>query len=179
MLLGFLSIWSINQVGYLNFLGMFNCDFRSVIHCMSMHKLTSHYLLWQDIVKLVIRRYTREAGVRNLERNLAALARSAAVKVAEQEHAVPLSKDVQRLASPLLGNRVSDGAEVDMEVIPMGVNNHEINTYRTVSPLIVDEAMLVKVLGVRCFLLPIFANVFCPVATVALYISIWTTLALF
>lgn len=105
------------------------------------------------MVKLVIQRYTREAGVRNLERNLAALARAAAVRVAEQEQAVPLSKDVHQLTSPLLENRIADGGEVEMEVIPMAVNNHELsNTFRIASPLVVDEAMLEKVLGVMIFL---------------------------
>lgn len=100
-------------------------------------------------MKLVIQHYTREAGVRNLERNLAALARSAAVKVAEQEQAVPLSKNVHKLASPLLESRVAEGAEMEMEVIPMGMNSHEIsNTFRIPLPLIVDEDMLEKVLGV-------------------------------
>jgi ATP-dependent Lon protease len=104
-------------------------------------------------VKLVIQRYTREAGVRSLERNLAALARAAAVRVAEQEQAVPLSKDVHQLASPLLENRLADGGEVEMEVIPMAVNNHELsNTFRIASPLVMDEAMLEKVLGVMIFL---------------------------
>lgn len=104
-------------------------------------------------MKLVIQRYTREAGVRNLERSLAALARAAAVRVAEQEQAVPLSKDVHQLASPLLENRLADGGEVEMEVIPMAVNNHELsNTFRIASPLVVDEAMLEKVLGVMIFL---------------------------
>ncbi|XP_027080982.2 lon protease homolog 2, peroxisomal-like isoform X1 [Coffea arabica] len=116
---------------------------------LDQHGLSSDFLqIPEEMVKLVIQRYTREAGVRNLERNLAALARAAAVKVAEQEEAVPLSKDVQRLASPLLESRLADGAEVEMEVIPMSVNNHDISSaFKASSPLIVDEAMLEKVLG--------------------------------
>nr|GMD94196.1 lon protease homolog 2, peroxisomal isoform X2 [Ipomoea batatas]GMD96102.1 lon protease homolog 2, peroxisomal isoform X2 [Ipomoea batatas]GME00016.1 lon protease homolog 2, peroxisomal isoform X2 [Ipomoea batatas] len=108
--------------------------------------------LLECMVKLVIERYTREAGVRDLERNLAALARAAAVRVAEQ-HPLPLSKDVQRLPSPLLDSKLAEGAEVEMEVIPMGVNNHDIsNAFSISSPLIVDEPMLEKVLGVSAFL---------------------------
>lgn len=102
----------------------------------------------QAMVQLVIQRYTREAGVRSLERNLAALARAAAVRVAEQE-VVPLNKGVEGLTTPLLENRLVDSAEVEMEVIPMGVNNRDIsNTFRITSPLVVDEAMVEKVLGV-------------------------------
>ncbi|KAL3499813.1 hypothetical protein ACH5RR_038906 [Cinchona calisaya] len=116
---------------------------------LDQHGLNSDCLqIPEAMVNLVIQRYTREAGVRNLERNLAALARAAAVKVAEQEEAVPLSKDVQRLASPLIESRLADGAEVEMEVIPMSVNTHDISSaFKAPSPLIVDEAMLEKVLG--------------------------------
>ncbi|KAM1584304.1 hypothetical protein ACFX1Z_037300 [Malus domestica] len=116
---------------------------------LDQHGLNSEFLrIPEAMVKLIIQGYTREAGVRNLERNLAALARAAAVKVAEQEQAVPLSKDVHSLASPLLENRLADGAEVEMEVIPMGVNKHEISsTFKIDSPLVVDEDMLEKVLG--------------------------------
>ncbi|OWM88311.1 hypothetical protein CDL15_Pgr003723 [Punica granatum] len=116
---------------------------------LDQHGLSPDFLqIPEDMVKLVIQRYTREAGVRNLERNLAALARAAAVKVAEQEQVVPLNQDMQRLASPLVENRLAGGAEVEMEVLPMGVNNHEIsNTFNISSPLVVDEEMLEKVLG--------------------------------
>lgn len=101
------------------------------------------------MVKLVIQRYTREAGVRNLERNLAALARAAAVRVVEQEQVVPLNKGIQGLSTPLLESRLADGTEVEMDVIPMSVNSRDIsNTFRIPSPLVVDETMLEKVLGV-------------------------------
>ncbi|XP_057513156.1 lon protease homolog 2, peroxisomal isoform X1 [Actinidia eriantha] len=116
---------------------------------LDQHGLSSAFLqIPEAMVKLVIQRYTREAGVRNLERNLASLARAAAVRVAEQEHSVPLSKDVHHLDSPLLESRVADGAEVEMEVIPMDVSNCEIsNAFRVSSPFVVDEAVLEKVLG--------------------------------
>ncbi|XP_022029528.1 lon protease homolog 2, peroxisomal isoform X2 [Helianthus annuus] len=119
---------------------------------LNQHGLNSDFLQFPEaMVKLVIEQYTREAGVRNLERKLAALARAAAVAVAEQEHnGLPLNHPI---SSPLLESRISatgggGGGEVEMEVIPMGVNNHEIsNVFRIMSPLIVDEEMLEKVLG--------------------------------
>ncbi|KAJ8556506.1 hypothetical protein K7X08_032258 [Anisodus acutangulus] len=116
---------------------------------LDQHGLSSDFLqIPEDMVKLVIQRYTREAGVRNLERNLAALARAAAVKVAEQEHLVPFAKDVQRLSSPLLDGKLAESAEVEMEVILMGVNNHDISSaFRVASPMVVDEPMVEKVLG--------------------------------
>ncbi|CAK8539546.1 unnamed protein product [Lathyrus sativus] len=115
---------------------------------LDQHGLSSEFLqIPKAMVQLVIQRYTREAGVRSLERNLAALARAAAVRVAEQE-VVPLSKGVEGLTTPLLENRLVDSTEVEMEVIPMGVNNRDIsNTFRITSPLVVDEAMVEKVLG--------------------------------
>ncbi|XP_071725228.1 lon protease homolog 2, peroxisomal-like [Rutidosis leptorrhynchoides] len=118
---------------------------------LDQHGLSFEFLqIPEAMVKLIIQRYTREAGVRNLERTLAALARAAAVQVAEQDQAVSVSKNVHQVSSSssLLENRLAEGGEVEMEVIPMGVNNHEISSsFRINSPLIVDEGMLEKVLG--------------------------------
>ncbi|XP_052731736.1 lon protease homolog 2, peroxisomal isoform X2 [Vigna angularis] len=116
---------------------------------LDQHGLSSEFLqIPEAMVKLVINRYTREAGVRNLERNIAALARAAAVRVLEQEQVVPLNKGMQGLTTPLVENRLADGTEVEMEVIPIGVNSRDItNTFRIASPLVVDEPMLEKVLG--------------------------------
>ncbi|KAF9623549.1 hypothetical protein IFM89_003339 [Coptis chinensis] len=118
---------------------------------LDQHGLSSNNLeIPEGTVKLLIQRYTREAGVRNLERNLAALARAAVVRVAEQESTISVSKDVHPMDAPLLDTRLAKGAEVEMEVLPMGINNHEIsNAFRSTSALVVDEAMLEKVLGVR------------------------------
>ncbi|RDX78539.1 hypothetical protein CR513_41171, partial [Mucuna pruriens] len=99
---------------------------------LDQHGLSSEFLqIPEELVKLVIQRYNGEAGLRNLERNLAALARAAA-----------------GLATPLEESRLAEGTEVEMEVIPIGVNSPDIsNTFRIASPLVVDEAMLEKVLG--------------------------------
>lgn len=116
---------------------------------LDQHGLSSDFLqIPEAMVELVIHRYTREAGVRNLERNLAALARAAAVKVAERDNAAEVSKDMHQLSSPVLESRLAEGAEVEMEVIPMGVNNQDISSdLRLTSPLMVDETMLETVLG--------------------------------
>ncbi|EPS62878.1 hypothetical protein M569_11910 [Genlisea aurea] len=118
---------------------------------IDQHGLNSEFFqVPEDMVELIIRMYTREAGVRSLERNLAALARAAAVKVAEQDHdAMTMSRDVQPLASSsLLESKLSDDSDVEMEVMPISVNKHEISNALRLTPIfVVDEAMLEKVLG--------------------------------
>lgn len=116
---------------------------------LDQHGLSSDFLrIPEAIVKLIIQRYTREAGVRSLERNLASLARAAAVKVAEQGCLAHLGRDAHPMTTSLMDTRLADATEVEMEVIPMGVNRHEIsNGFASTSVLVVDEAMLEKVLG--------------------------------
>lgn len=131
----------------LNFISISNSDLQFHIRFIS----SSSNLLLQDIVKLIIQRYTREAGIRNLERNLAALARAAAVKFTEQQHTVQHNKPV---TASLLDTRLVDDAEVEMEEIPVNSYSSEISkALQSASTLQVDEDMLVKVLGViRLFL---------------------------
>ncbi|KAJ3692772.1 hypothetical protein LUZ60_011867 [Juncus effusus] len=138
---------------------------------LDQHGLTSEFLqIPEEMVRLIIQRYTREAGVRNLERSLAALARATAVRVAELNYA---SSAIQleekgmhhsttaggttalldaRLATAgecPVSNSGSATGEVEMDVIPMDVSGHEIAGFEGVvaNPIVVDEPMLEKVLG--------------------------------
>ncbi|KAH7285936.1 hypothetical protein KP509_33G051800 [Ceratopteris richardii] len=115
---------------------------------LDQHGLTSEYLqIPEPMVELMIQRYTREAGVRNLERHLAALARAAAVKVAEREQALRISRDLNPEPTQVLGNSITDG-ELMLEVDAMGMSTREItSSVVTTSPLVVDESTLEKILG--------------------------------
>ncbi|PKA46137.1 Lon protease like 2, peroxisomal [Apostasia shenzhenica] len=116
---------------------------------IDQHGLNSNFLQIPDaIVKLVIHGYTREAGVRNLERNLAALARAAAVKMAEQDCTIQVSRNIHPAETSLIDTRLADSAEVEMEVISLDASRHEMNdAVASLSVLVVDEATLEKVLG--------------------------------
>ncbi|CAL9203340.1 unnamed protein product [Musa hybrid cultivar] len=116
---------------------------------LDQHGLSSELLqIPEGMVTLIIQRYTREAGVRNLERNLATLARAAVVKVAEQDSTMQLSKDVHPMTTSFLDTRFADGADIETEVIPMSVSRQEIsNSFTSALVMLVDEAMVEKVLG--------------------------------
>lgn len=117
---------------------------------LDQHGLTSRYLqISESVVEIIIQRYTREAGVRNLERHLASLARAAAVKVAEREQSFRLTKEIHSDTPSLLeGSSLADTGEIEVEVVPMGVNGHEISrAMESTEILVVDESMIEKVLG--------------------------------
>jgi len=68
-----------------------------------------------DVIAEIIQSYTREAGVRNLERELAAVCRGAAVKVAEGATSIPMTKvELEEILGP--PRYVSDVAERKPEV---------------------------------------------------------------
>jgi ATP-dependent Lon protease len=68
-----------------------------------LHGLTEEQLSLSDNAVLeVIRRYTREAGVRNLEREIAALCRKAAMKIVEDKTVTSVAVNKQAVAT-LLG----------------------------------------------------------------------------
>ncbi|GMH26745.1 hypothetical protein Nepgr_028588 [Nepenthes gracilis] len=120
---------------------------------LDQYGLSSEFVqIAEGIVKLVIHRYTREAGVRNLEQNLAALASAAALRFAEQDHAASLCEDMHQLSSSIVESRPATGVEIAMEVVPMDAHNPEISsTARLNFPMVVDKDMLANVLGPPIF----------------------------
>ncbi len=111
----------------------------------------------KPMVELTIQRYTREAGVRSLERHLAALARAAAVKVAEREQSMrrvtgDMIPEVSLMDHGEGRGGLGDGGEVEMEVEAVGIHGREVASAMTdLEPLLVDEAMLEVVLGVKLY----------------------------
>eukprot|EP00252_Welwitschia_mirabilis_P003396 TRINITY_DN13477_c0_g1_i1.p1 TRINITY_DN13477_c0_g1~~TRINITY_DN13477_c0_g1_i1.p1 ORF type:complete len:879 (-),score=209.19 TRINITY_DN13477_c0_g1_i1:613-3249(-) len=117
---------------------------------LDQHGLTAQQLeISESVVKLIIQRYTREVGVRNLERHLAALARAAAVKVADHVQSSCLPKTFhQNTRSMMEGTGIVDSGDVEMEELSLGVNGPEVsNALKNPEILIVDESLLEKILG--------------------------------
>jgi ATP-dependent Lon protease len=122
---------------------------------------------WQAAVEVIIQRYTREAGVRNLSRHLAALARAAAVKVAEKEQSDRHAREMQTEVTQVIdhgggGGLLAEAAEVEMEVEAISVQRKEaLPLVIKPEPMVVDETVLEIVLGVHAssFLTCLFAFV--------------------
>lgn len=102
----------------------------------------------------MISRYTREAGVRNLERHIAALARAAAVKVAEKHQSERVAREMQPEASQAIDQGqgstggFGDSGEVELVVEADGHGREVAHASIDVEPLLVDEGVLEIVLGV-------------------------------
>eukprot|EP00271_Cylindrocystis_brebissonii_P022291 TRINITY_DN8529_c0_g1_i1.p1 TRINITY_DN8529_c0_g1~~TRINITY_DN8529_c0_g1_i1.p1 ORF type:complete len:1024 (-),score=212.75 TRINITY_DN8529_c0_g1_i1:298-3369(-) len=114
-----------------------------------------HLHVQEHVVEMLIQRYTREAGVRTLSRHLAALARAAAVKVAESRHSLRLTREIA------LGNAdggeggieepdafTSEGVDMEMGIEALGFAGQEVaEAMLEAQPLTVDETVLESVLG--------------------------------
>ncbi|CAI5994256.1 unnamed protein product [Closterium sp. NIES-65] len=141
---------------------------------LEQHGITKRHLHISDhAVEMLITRYTREAGVRNLSRLLAALARHAAVQVAQSNRCIRIAREVSgttgtastsgsapagapssaatiNTADPLAAAAaVGDAkAELEMEVEAIGMEGKEVAAVMADSdPIEVTEEMLEKVLG--------------------------------
>ncbi|KAM6973466.1 lon protease homolog 2, peroxisomal [Aplochiton taeniatus] len=121
-------------------------------HQLEQHGLTPQQLqIPQDSTKEMISRYTREAGVRSLERQIGAVCRAVAVKVAEG----------QKLPKPEESDGSTQGTEQgDMAVPPK-------------MPIVIDDIALKDILGPTLYEMEVFERLTLP--GVALGLA-WTPL---
>ncbi len=76
---------------------------------LESHGLTEENLELEDeALDKLVRNYTREAGVRNLERRIAEIARGVAVQVAEVQEKQEAGEDVEDVSITVDGDKVSD-----------------------------------------------------------------------
>lgn len=105
------------------------------------HGLSSQMLrITNDGLKALISKYTREAGVRNLERKIGAVCRAVAVKVVEKRHTINANID-------------NNNADCDSRIIDnkiQTIDNTILNDtfeYPPEFPIIIDESALEDILG--------------------------------
>ncbi|XP_013394100.1 lon protease homolog 2, peroxisomal [Lingula anatina] len=131
---------------------------------LSEHGLTEEQLqIPEDTILAIISRYTREAGVRSLERKLAAVCRAIAVRVAEHSSA---KKELKSVAihpeaegkvldhSTVPGQRSSVHPESRGQVVDVDVpETHNVGylTHPLEMPIFIDKALLEEILGAPPF----------------------------
>ena len=113
------------------------------------HGLNEEVLvITNDAIKNLISKYTREAGVRNLERRVGAVCRAVAVKVVEKNNQSSLIEgDDESRLHPETAHEVGHGSQISHNI-----NNQEVlMTPPPELPFIVDENALEDILGPAIF----------------------------
>ncbi|KAK3914653.1 Lon protease-like protein 2, peroxisomal [Frankliniella fusca] len=102
---------------------------------------SSHMQLPQDSLKSLTAQYTREAGVRTLERKLGALCRAVAVRVAEMKlRKSSEESNIDSISDEVVNDiRSSDSLDTAVDVAPCAIPPQ--------LPIILDEAALEDILG--------------------------------
>ncbi|GAB1599069.1 lon protease homolog 2, peroxisomal-like isoform X1 [Argonauta hians] len=124
---------------------------------LTLHGLTPELLqIPSDTIKMIISQYTREAGVRNLDRTIAAVCRAVAVRVAETYSSSKTLKDVGNCNptnmsdSPEEGNVQTTSTAID-DVIgdSPGTSATELSSivHPPDTPIVIDENALEDILG--------------------------------
>nr|KAG5707875.1 hypothetical protein BaRGS_031606 [Batillaria attramentaria] len=114
---------------------------------LEQHGLTSEQLVIpEDTICLLISKYTREAGVRTLERRVAAICRAVAVKVLEAK-----SRKKQEQV-PQTGEEKKDTSVSSEEVFKTSDKHEEASIMHPPEmPIVIDEAAVEDILGPPMF----------------------------
>jgi ATP-dependent Lon protease len=103
----------------------------------------------------VVRGYTREAGVRNLERQIATLCRKVARELSEQAKSAPAAGSAAEDGAPVEPMKVSangDGLDISTAGTDAGKPTHsEDGDHMPAAPVIIDEANVHRLLGRETF----------------------------
>lgn len=102
---------------------------------------STHMQLPQDSLKILIAQYTKEAGVRTLERKLGALCRAVAVRVAEMSFKKPLEEaNIQSISDEAVSeSRGGEALDGKVDAAPCSIPPQ--------LPILLDEAALEDILG--------------------------------
>jgi len=97
----------------------------------------------------IVESYTREAGVRTLERRIGALCRAVAVKVAEHQHKLDVSKPplTDQLAADEEGSAKAGKHELEVSET-VDITNVSKLTIPPKLPIVIDVAAVEDILGV-------------------------------
>ncbi|XP_049339317.1 lon protease homolog 2, peroxisomal [Astyanax mexicanus] len=127
-------------------------------HQLEQHGLTPQQLqIPQDTTQEIISKYTREAGVRSLERKIGAICRAVAVKVAEGHK---LSKTESSSESETGQEREGKGVDSDIAAPPE-------------MPIVIDQIALKDILGPQIFEMEVSEHLTLPGVAIGLA---WTPL---
>ncbi|KAG9273169.1 hypothetical protein AMEX_G12270 [Astyanax mexicanus] len=127
-------------------------------HQLEQHGLTPQQLqIPQDTTQEIISKYTREAGVRSLERKIGAICRAVAVKVAEGHK---LSKTESSSESETGQEREGKGVDSDIAAPPE-------------MPIVIDQIALKDILGPQIFEMEVSERLTLPGVAIGLA---WTPL---
>ena len=97
----------------------------------------------------LVESYTREAGVRTLERRIGALCRAVAVKVAEHQHKLDISRpSTGQLAADQEGSVQDAGKQEPESAETVDIMNVSKLTIPPKLPIVIDVAAVEDILGV-------------------------------
>uniref|UniRef100_A0A8B9KEM6 Lon protease homolog 2, peroxisomal n=1 Tax=Astyanax mexicanus TaxID=7994 RepID=A0A8B9KEM6_ASTMX len=129
-------------------------------HQLEQHGLTPQQLqIPQDTTQEIISKYTREAGVRSLERKIGAICRAVAVKVAEG-HKLSKTESSSESETGSLAEREGKGVDSDIAAPPE-------------MPIVIDQIALKDILGPQIFEMEVSERLTLPGVAIGLA---WTPL---